>query len=71
MAHPEPAADPSNRRGQALLYVSYWSHLRRQTRREVFVLREQGLGVAAIARELGLSRAEVESILLADRRRRR
>ena len=72
MAHPQPAPDDDgDRRGHALLYVSYWSHLRRQTRREVFTLREQGYGVAAITRELGLSRHEVEAILLTDRRRGR
>lgn len=58
-------ADP-----QPLLYVSYWSLLRRQTRREVFSLREQGHGVAAICRELGLSRQDVEAMLLSDRRGR-
>jgi hypothetical protein len=62
---------PGERRGQPLTYSSYWSHQRRLVRRDVFLLREQGYSVAAIASELGLDRGEVEAILLSDRRSRR
>lgn len=65
-----PASDASGRRGQPLRYVSYWSQQRRLVRKEIFELRERGLAVQAIARELGLSVHEVESTLLSDRRSR-
>ena len=67
----DPAPDDAkSRRGQPLRYVSYWSQQRRLLRKEIFALRERGLSVQAIARELHVSTGEVESTLLSDRRTR-
>lgn len=67
---PAPSGDERGRRGQPLRYVSYWAQQRRLLRKEVFALRERGLAVQAIARELEVSAHEVEAILLSDRRAR-
>lgn len=62
--------DPAGRRGQPLRYVSYWAQQRRLLRKEIFVLRERGLSVQAISRELNVAVPEVEATLLSDRRSR-
>jgi DNA-directed RNA polymerase specialized sigma24 family protein len=66
----EPAA-PSERRGRPRSYLSYWSERRREQRAAVFLARERGLSVRAIAEETGLTVHAVEALLLSDRRTRR
>ena len=70
MAFDAVPADATSRRGQPLRYVSYWSQQRRLLRKEIFALRERGLSVQAIARELRVPSHEVEATLLSDRRSR-
>lgn len=69
-AGPEPAPH-GDRRGGPLPYVSYWAHRRRRQRAEVFRRAGDGHDVPTIARELGLTIAEVERVIASDRRRRR